>query len=141
MSNAFESIPEHTALLARPMSRRVFLSASAMVGALTLKGAVLGGTLQAWADEADQVHFVVYILSRTEVPIMVYDVSGTTPSPLSGCSVTVGSWCTSTQKTATTDADGFAALDVKELSFQRDDDSADVYNFWGFVQLEKDGYR
>lgn len=129
------------ALLAKPMSRRLFLSVSAVVGALTFKGSALGGTLQAWADESGQEHFVVYLLSKYEVPIMVYDVSGATPTPLAGCSVTVNSWYTETSKTAVTDESGFAPLNVKELSFQKDDDTAQVYNFWGSIAAEKDGYR
>lgn len=140
-SSNFASGLDQNTLLAKPMSRRLFLSASAVVGVLTFKGSVLGGTLQAWADESGQQHFVIYILSKTEVPIMVYDVSGASPVPVAGCSVTVGSWCTETSKTVVTDESGFAPMDVKELSFQRDDDAASVYDFWGSVSAEKDGYR
>lgn len=140
-SSDFKTSFDPNALLAKPMSRRLFLSVSAVMGALTFKGSVLGGTLQAWADESGQQHFVVYVLSKTEVPIVVYDVSGASPVPVPGCSVTIGSWCTETSKTVVTDESGFAPMDVKELSFQRDDDAASLYDFWGYVSAEKDGYR
>ncbi|MDO4182071.1 MAG: hypothetical protein Q4E12_00455 [Coriobacteriia bacterium] len=131
----------HEKALGRPISRRVFLSATAVVGALTFKGSLFNGKLEAWADESNEVHFVIYMLSKYEVPIMAYDVSGASPVPLEGVQVTVYSYYTDTSLTVTTDKDGFAPVNVKSLSFEKDDDTASYYNFWGTVAAEKDGWR
>lgn len=127
--------------LACPVSRRCFFSLTAVVGALAFQGSALGGRVVAYADEAGHSHFSIYILSKYEVPVVVCDESSGTPQILSGAKVTLTSAVTGDTVSGVTRDDGFVPLNVKALSYQKDHDESDVFNFWGSAEVEMDGYR
>ena len=125
------------ALMANPvLSRRSFVSAAAVAGALTFLGSVTypsGTRVNAYADEAGNTHFSVYALNREEVPIMAMRETESGKVAVGGVSVTVTSLFNQKQLSVTTDDDGFAVINIRALSFESDDDSSPFYSFYGEV--------
>ena len=133
------------ALAANPvLSRRSFVSATAVVGALTFLGSVSfasGTTVNAYADEGGNTHFSIYVLNREEVPIMAMRETETGKVAVGGVTVTVTSLFNQEQLSATTGDDGFAVINIRALSFESDDDSSPFYSFYGEVLASAEGCR
>lgn len=133
------------ALMANPqLSRRSFVSATAVVGALTFLGSVSfpsGTVVNAYADEDGSAHFTVYVLSRYEVPIMALRQTDSGKVGVGGVNVTITSSFNQKQLNVTTGDDGFAVVNVRPLSFECDEDDAARYSFYGEVLAQKEGCR
>ena len=131
------------ALMANPqLSRRSFVSATAVVGALTFLGSVSfpsGTVVNAYADEDGGTHFTVYVLSRYEVPIMALRQTDSGKVGVGGVNVTITSSFNQKQLNVTTGDDGFAVVNVRPLSFECDEDDAPRYSFYGEVLAQKEG--
>ncbi len=126
------------ALMANPrMSRRAFFGGAAVAGALAFLGSVRtsGGLIvNAYADENGSASFSVYVLSREEIPVMALSDTYSPKQPAQGVEVTIRSLYNGKTVTVTTDKDGFAAANVRALSFECDDDNAATYTFYGCVE-------
>ena len=133
------------ALMANPvLSRRSFVSAAAVAGALTFLGSVTypsGTRVNAYADEAGNTHFSVYVLNREEVPIMAMRETESGKVAVGGVTVTVTSLFNQKQLSVTTGDDGFAVINIRALSFEADDDSSPFYSFYGEVLASAEGCR
>lgn len=134
-----------TSLMPNPtVSRRTFLSATAVVGALSFLGSLIspkGTVVNAYADEAGNTHFSVYVLGKDEIPVMAMRQTATGNVAVSGVKVTITSLYNQKQVSVTTGADGFAPVHIRDLSFQCEDDDADSYAFYGSVTAQAEGYR
>ncbi len=137
--------PESTSLMPNPtVSRRTFLSAGVVAGALTFLGSLVspkGTVINAYADEAGNTHFSVYVLGKDEVPVMAMRQTATGNVAVGGVKVTITSLYNGKQVSVTTGADGFAPVHIRDLSFQCEEDDADSYAFFGSVTASADGYR
>ncbi len=133
------------ALAANPvLSRRSFVSATAVAGALTFLGSVTlasGTRVNAYADEDGNEHFSIYVLNREEVPIMAMRETASGKVAVGGVAVTVKSLYNQKELSVTTDDDGFAVINIRALSFEADDDSSPTYSFYGEVLATAEGCR
>ena len=127
------------------ISRRNFLRGSALAaGALSILGfsqPAAGSFSIAYADETGATDFVVYALSREDVPIVVIDVANGANAPVAGMKITVTSLYNDARVTATTDAFGCATVGIRALTDGAGDAAADGYAGWMHIQAEKAGYR
>ncbi len=134
-----------TSLMPNPsFSRRAFIGGGLITGALTFLGSIVspGGTvINAYADEAGETHFSIYVLGRDEIPVMAMRKTDSGNVPVAGVKVTITSLYNDKQVTVVTGDDGFAPAHIRDLSFECDDDSADSYAFFGSVTASCDGYR
>ncbi len=136
---------DSTTLMPNPtVSRRTFLSATAVVGALSFLGSLVspkGTVVNAYADEAGNTHFSVYVLGKDEVPVMAMRQTATGNVAVGGVKVTITSLYNQKQVVATTGDDGFVPVHIRDLSFQCDEDDASSYAFFADVTASADGYR
>ena len=133
------------ALMPNPtVSRRTFLSATAVVGALSFLGSLVspkGTVVNAYADEAGNTHFSVYVLGKDEVPVMAMRQTATGNVAVGGVKVTVTSLYNQKQVVVTTGDDGFVPVHIRDLSFQCEMDDATSYALFADVAASADGYR
>ncbi len=144
--NGSASAPNKSdALMSNPaFSRRTFISATAIVGTLNFLGSIAspsGTVIAAYADEADNTHFSIYVLSREEVPVMALRKTDKGNVAVEGVKVTIASLYNQKTLTVTTGKDGFAAARIRDLSFECDDETATQFSFYGDVVATADGYR
>ena len=136
---------DDNALMAQPaISRRTFLSATAVIGALTFLGSVktpFGNIISAYADEADNTHFSIYVLGRDEVPIMALREKDGKKVAVSGIKVNVKSLFNQKEASATTNDQGFATVHIRDLAFECENENATRYSFYGSVGATGDQCR
>ncbi len=134
-----------TSLMPNPsFSRRAFIGGGLITGALTFLGSIVspGGTvINAYADEAGETHFSIYVLGRDEIPVMAMRKTESGNVPVAGVKVTITSLYNDKQVTVVTGDDGFAPAHIRDLSFQCDEDDAASYAFHGSATASCDGYR
>ena len=125
-------------------SRRTFLLGSlAGAASLLLEPLWQDGDRFAYAADAANPEFKVFVVSNKEIGIATMDVTGNKNVPLPGAKITLAKYSDSKKTlSGTTDEDGNIVFnietfgDVITLS-----DGEKVYQFDGSIDIVKDGYR
>ena len=122
-------------------SRRTFLKGAGVLAILGVTGLPGGRMRVAYADEAGETHFKVYVLSREEVPIIAVDVTDGANLAVAGMQVELTSCLNGVSATATTDEVGCAVINIRAMTEDADRDDVSGYTGCAHVRATKSGYR